>query len=104
MKRGTAYFISRPRTHEDLTVPHLAEEEHTYEIVKHITLTGIEYENFSLDMLADRQFIEENADLCSEGNIFKCLLISKKGRNDGILVVPDGTAFVKFAAYISEVQ
>lgn len=99
-----AFFVRNPRRAEDLCRPHMPEQEHTYEVVKRITLTGIEYENFSLDMLADRQFIEENADLCSEGDIFKCLLINKKGENHGILVVPDGTAFVKWAAYVSEVQ
>lgn len=100
MKKGMAYFINRPRMQEDLKVPHLPEEEQPYEIVKHISLKGIDYENFSLDMLADRQFIEENTSLCSEGDIFKCLLISKKGRNDGILIVSDGTSFVKWAAQI----
>lgn len=93
-----AFFIRNPRRAEDLCRPHMPEQEHTYEIVKHITLTEVDYENFSFDMLADRQFLEENTVLCSEGAVFKCLLISKKGENHGILVVPDGTAFVKWAA------
>ena len=104
MKQETAYFIKNPRTQDELLSAHPLENEQAYEVVKQITLNAINYENFSLDMLADRQFIEENAALCSEGDVFKCLLISKRGRNDGILIVPERTAFVKWAAYISEVS
>ena len=57
----TAYFYFRPRTVRDLRRPHLLESETEYEIVKTITLSGIDYENFSEDLLADRQFIEDNA-------------------------------------------
>ena len=57
----TAYFYFRPRTVRDLRCPHLLERETAYEIVKTITLSGIDFENFSEDLLADRQFIEDNA-------------------------------------------
>lgn len=101
MKKETAYFIKNPRTQSDLKVLHLL-EEHPYEVVKKITLKKIDYENFIFDMLADRQFIEDNASLCNEGVVFRCMLICGRGRSDGILVIPDGISFVKLAAYILE--
>ncbi|MEA4973605.1 MAG: hypothetical protein VB119_10615 [Candidatus Metalachnospira sp.] len=99
-----AFFIRNPRRIDDLFRPNLMEEKQEYEIVKKIKLKTIDYENFITDMYADRQFIEDNADLCSEGDILRCLLICRRGKNDGILVVPEMTAYVKWAAYISEVQ
>lgn len=104
MKKGTAYFVKRPRTQEELVSVHSLEDEHPYEVIKKITLGSMDYENFSFDMLADRQFIEDNACLCEEGDVFKCLLICRRGGNDGILVVPERISYVKWAAYLSEVK
>lgn len=66
-KTSYAYFEEGPRTIEDLMAPHPYEQERAYEIVKKITLAGIDYENFITDMIADRQFIEDYAALCSQG-------------------------------------
>ena len=96
-----AYFIRSPRTINDLWYPHLLEQEHEYKIVKSIKLSKIAYENFTTDMLADRQFIEDNAVLCSEGTVWKCLFIHERGYNDGVLVIPEMDAYVKWAAYIA---
>ncbi len=97
-----AFFIHNPRRIEDLRKPHLIEEEYECEIVKKIELTSIDYENFITDMYADRQFIENNSELCSEGKVLRCLFICQNGNSDGILVVPEYTSFVKMAAYIQE--
>ena len=67
--------------------------------VKTIKLSTIDYENFITDMLADRQFIEDNAELCGKGEVWRCLLVQKRGRRDGILVLPEGGCFVGYAAY-----
>ncbi len=37
-----AYFVNRPRTIFDLNVPHLADCEHEYEIVRTISLSGLD--------------------------------------------------------------
>ena len=66
-KTDFAYFVEGPRIIEDLKVPHLIEQEIQYEIVKTVKLAKIDYENFITDMIADRQFIEDNASLCSQG-------------------------------------
>ena len=96
-----AYFVSAPKTYRDLLKPHLPESEREYEIVKTIELSGIAYENFSEDMLADRQFIEGNAALCEDGDILHCLLVKQRGEREGILVVPELGSYVKRAAYIA---
>ena len=67
-----ALFVERPRAIGDLMQPHLFEHGREYQIVKTIELGKMDYENFITDMLADRQFIEDNAGLCSRakpGNV-----------------------------------
>ena len=97
---NTAFFIRHPRTIDDLRVPHLVSAERPYEIVREIVLAAIDYENFTTDMVADRQFIEDNAALCSEGETMRCLLVRQRGKTDGVLVVPEDRAYVKWAAYL----
>ena len=94
----TAYFVNFPRTESDLFVPHPLEQEQPYEIVKIISLSAMDYENFCTDMIADRFFLEENSDLCGESPVWRCLLVQQRGRSDGILVLPDH-CYVKWAAY-----
>ena len=99
---GYAYFVDSPRTINDLMVPHPIEQERIYEIVKTIKLSGIDYENFITDMVADRQFIEDNAALCSRGEVWRCLLVQQRGHMDGVLVMPEDGCYVGWAAYYSE--
>lgn len=98
-----AYFVKRPRTIEDLMKPHAPEWERPFWIVKEIILNPMDYENFKTDMLADRQFLEDNFRLCSESPIC-CLFIRKVNSKDGIAAIPnciDGS-HIAWAAYISE--
>ena len=98
---GKSVFVRYPRTYEDLMQLHLVRREQPFEIVFTVELSGIEYENFLYGMDADRQFIEDHADLCSDGAVKKCLLVKQKGKRAGILVVPipDAPAFVLLGAY-----
>ena len=100
--RDFAYFVERPRTIEDLLQPHLFEKEQEYRIVKTIELGKMDYENFITDMLADRQFIEDNAGLCSQGEVWQCLLIRQRECCDGILAMPEGGCYVGWAAYYAD--
>ena len=100
--RGSAFFVEYPRTIEDLLVPHLVEKEKPFEVVKTVRLTKIDYENFITDMVADRQFIEDNAALCSRGEVWRCLLVQQRGHMDGVLVMPEDGCYVGWAAYYSE--
>jgi ABC-type iron transport system FetAB ATPase subunit len=97
---NTAFFVKHPRRIDDLRVPHLVGEERPYEIVREIVLPVIDYENFITDMSADRQFLEDNAALCSEGEIMRCLLIRQRGGTGGVLVLPENGAFAAWAAYV----
>ena len=97
---NTAFFVKHPRRIDDLRVPHLVSAERRYEIVRQIVLPAIDYENFITDMAADRQFLADNAALCAEGEIMRCLLIRQRGRTGGVLVLPENGAFAAWAAYV----
>lgn len=99
---GYAYFVESPRTVNDLMQPHPIEREHAYEIVKQVKLAKIDYENFITDMVADRQFIEDNANLCSKDDPWRCILVQQRGQTDGVLVMPEDSCYVGWAAYYCE--
>ena len=99
-KTGRAYFVPHPRRIEDLRAPHPISNDHPYRVVKTITLGVIDYENFTTDMLADRQFIEENHELCGEGEEWRCLLVKCRSRTGGVLVMPEAASYAGWAAYI----
>ena len=98
-REGTAYFVKQPRTIEDLIVPHPIELERPFEVIKTVMLAKIDYENFITDMNVDRQFIEDDAELCGMGKVWKCLLVRQRGREDGVLVMPEDGCYVGWAAY-----
>ena len=98
---GRAFFVKSPRRIEDLQTLHLVEKERPFEIVKTVKLAKIDYENFITDMLADRQFIEDHAALCSKGTVWRCILVQQRGRTGGVLVMPEDGCFVGWAAYYS---
>ena len=98
-RTGFAYFVESPRIIEDLLAPHPIEQETQYEIVNTVKLAKIDYENFITDMIADRQFIEENAALCAEGDAWRCLLVQQCDRSDGVLIMPIDGCYVGWAAY-----
>ena len=100
-KTGTAFFADFPRILDDLKRPHLIDAERPYEIAATVTLGKIDYDNFCTDMLVDRQFIEDNYELCSAGPVWKCIFVHQRGRKDGALIVPTDGCYVKYAAYIS---
>ena len=91
-----AWFVFRPRTVADLTLKNPAGKWREYRIVKTICLYRIDFENFATDLLADRQFIEDNAALCiTPGD---CLLVSGKQPGEDLLIIPWHGCFVHYAA------
>ena len=70
-----------------------------YEIVKTVRLGWMEYENFAADMLIDREFLEEAAEITgtSPGLPARCVLVRKRFSKKEILVIPRG-AYVRLAA------
>lgn len=98
---STAFFVRHPFTIEDLRKPHPHKEEKPFAVVKTIELSRIDYENFIADLCVDRWFIEENKQLCciDDEGVWRCLFVRRRGRPDGVLVMPDGTDYPKYAAY-----
>ena len=94
-----AYFVYRPRRIYDLCVPHLPEQELAFEITAVKTLSKLDYENFSEDLLADREYLGGN--ISTHGTIKQCILITRRNAADGILAETDGRGFVIRAAYYS---
>lgn len=102
-ERNRAYFAVSPKTNLDLSKPHLIQEEVTYTIKARVYLSPIKYKNFVTDMLVDRDYIERASQYCdSQNDKLECVLISKKGSKDGILVVPGENGHIKMAAISSE--
>lgn len=91
-----AFFVFRPRTVSDLSIRTADGNWREYRIVKTVRLSRIEYENFTTDLLADRQFIEDSAPLCTGSE--DCLLITGKQQQQELLVIPWQGCFVRYAA------
>ncbi len=98
METGKAFFLRRPRQLSDLMVSHPSDSEREYEVSGTIRLRRIDYENFITDMLADRVFLEEYAPICSTDGVWKCILVSQRGKPDGVLVIPEKGCYVGWAA------
>ena len=91
---GTAYFLRNARRVDDLedfrkesVRKRIKPKQYITEKV--IALSKIDYENFTTDLLADRQLIADNTHLMfvDVNNIWHCLLVLEKGKEDiGILV------------------
>jgi hypothetical protein len=98
---NTAFFVRHPFRIEDLQKPHLYEQRKSFVVVKTIELSKIDYENFIADLCVDRWFIEENKRLCciDDEGVWHCLLVRHCGQPDGVLVMPDGMDYPKYAAY-----
>ena len=95
-----AAFVRRPRRIEELQGLHLVSNEHSFAIVTTVELEKIDYENFTTDLLADRQYLEDYAEFCGRGEVWRCILVKQIGRRDGVLVLPaeDG-CHIEWAAY-----
>lgn len=91
-----AYFFFEPRRIDDLTPSNPKGKWMEYRIVKTICLSRIDYGNFTTDLLADRQFIEDNISLCqAKGD---CLLVTDRQHSSELLVIPWHGCYVRYAA------
>ncbi|MDY3015393.1 MAG: hypothetical protein SOR61_09540 [Evtepia sp.] len=89
-----AYFVHRPRRLSDLFQPHPMEGERAYRVTRIVILSPLAYDNFSEDLLIDREFLGRGSEELGQG----CILVTTRYQRDGILVYPIG-ARVKWAAY-----
>ena len=100
--KGKAWFVFEPRRTDDLAFGLCEGKWMEFEVVKTICLDKIDYENFSTDLLADRQFIEDNIALCEKPG--DCLLVTNRRHTEEILVIPWHGCFVRYAALRPPVQ
>ena len=89
-----AYFVHRLCRLSDLLQPHPMEGEQAYRVTRIVVLSPLAYDNFSEDLLIDREFLRRGSKGLGQG----CILVTTKHRRDGILVYPVD-AWVKWAAY-----
>ena len=99
---GIAYFVFRPRTFDDLSLENPTGKWRKYRIVKTICLPQIDFENFTTDLLADRQFIEDHSALCTGSR--DCLLVTNHHKGTGLLIIPWRGCFVRQAALLPMIQ
>jgi hypothetical protein len=100
MVTGRAFFVKRASRIEKLKRLHLLKDEVPFIIEKNIPLGKVDYENFASDLGVERQFIEDNKELCRiEKGVWHSIYVSRRGENDGILVMSEGTDRPVFTAY-----
>jgi hypothetical protein len=69
---------------------------------KVIRLSGAQYDSFSRNLMRDWDFIRDNpidTVVDSQGQ-HHCLLVLGEGREDGILVNPDGGSYARYSAFV----
>lgn len=91
-----AFFVFHPRRVDDLLPKYENGKWREVQIVGTVMLSKLDFENFATDLLADRQFIEDNAILCQRPN--DCLLVTTRAHTDELLIIPWKGCYVRFAA------
>ena len=106
MTNHTAYFARCPYRLSDLRRLFHPCAEKPCAVEKTVVLAKADYENFINDLTVDRWFIEKNTALCriDEDGVWHCILVRRRGQTDGVLIMPEGTDFPKWAAYISDIH
>ena len=75
-------------------------------VEKVVQLPGVEFDAFSRDLMAYRDFIKDNRDLMySDGDGTQhCLLVTGEGRADGIFVQAEGYDYARYAGHVPHVH
>ena len=71
------------------------------EVAKVIQLTAQQFRHFSANLLRDMPFIAANKDLSGrDKGVIRCLLVTTRGHQDGILVDCQGHNYARYSAYV----
>ena len=76
-----------------------------FTVVREIILSESNYRRFQADLLAETPFIAARTHLTGyseKSGRFRCLLVSTRKRQDGILVDSEGYAYARYAAYVRD--
>ena len=75
------------------------------EVVKILQLTGQQFRDFSANLLRDMPFLIPNKHLTGyDKGVTRCLLVTTRGRRDGILVDCQGYNFARYSCYVPSKQ
>ena len=73
------------------------------EVVKILQLSGQKFRHFSDNLLRDMPFLIPNKHLTGyDKRVTRCLLVTTRGRRDGILVDCQGYNFARYSCYVPE--
>lgn len=73
------------------------------EVVKVIQLTAQQFRHFSANLLRDMPFIAANRDLTGhDKGVTRCLLVTTRSNQDGILVDCQGFNYARYSAYVPD--
>ena len=73
------------------------------EVVKILQLSGQQFRHFSDNLLRDMPFLIPNKHLTGYAKrVTRCLLVTTRGRRDGILVDCQGYNFARYSCYVPE--
>ena len=75
------------------------------QLVREIILSESKYRRFQADLLAETPFIAARTHLTGyseKSGRFRCLLVTARRRQDGILVDSEGYAYARYAAYVRD--
>ena len=74
-------------------------------MVREIILPESKYRRFQADLLTEAPFIAARTQLTGyseKSGRFRCLLVTTRKRQDGILVDSEGYAYARYAAYVRD--
>ncbi len=78
------------------------DEKKQLRVIKTIVLSPALYDIFRENLLFDWGFVQENADLTYDGQVWDCALIRTTDRKEAICVSPEGYEYARYAAYIAD--
>lgn len=99
-----ARFIRKPIQVTDLRGDTPVIKPAPFQIVREIILSETQYRRFQANLLANTPFIAAYTDLTGydEKTGFRCLLVTSRKRQDGILVDSEGYDYARYAADVPD--
>lgn len=104
-KEQHARFFRKPLVVSELKEDTPLVKATPFEVVREIVLPESKYRRFQENLLADAPFLAARTNLTgyneNTGRI-RCLLVTTRRRQDGILVDSEGYAYARYAAYVKD--
>lgn len=103
-KLTTARFFRKPTHVTDLQDDTAIIQPAPFQIVREVILPETQYRRFQANLLANAPFITVRTGLTGydKSTGFRCLLVTSRKRQDGILVDSEGYDYARYAAYVRD--